>query len=88
MRWRVELIHLHRVRILRRGLCLGRLGRPLLTCRFRLLLLLDSRGDRFAEGRVFQVHRRHKGSRELLLSNEGMQFGLLRRPPLERVDGQ
>lgn len=74
---RVKLIHLHRVRVLRRALCLRRLRRPLLACRFGLLLLLNARWHRFAERRVFQIHRRHKWPRKLLLGNEGVKLGLL-----------
>lgn len=84
MRRGVVLIHLHVVRSLR----MRRLCCPLLTGGLGLLLLLDTRCDSLVERRVLQVHRRHEGASELLLGDEWVQLGLLRRPSLKRVDRQ
>lgn len=85
---RMELVHLHRVSSLSRGVCMGRLRRSLFTCGFGLLLLLDSWRNGLVKRRIFQVHRRHERAGELLLRDEGMQFGLLRGPSLQWVDSQ
>lgn len=62
------------------------LSSPLFAGSFSLLLLLNTGSDGLVWRRIFQVHGRHKRTRELLLSDEGVQLGLLRRPALERVD--
>lgn len=67
---------------------MGRLRRSLFTCGFGLLLLLDSWRNGLVKRRIFQVHRRHERAGELLLRDEGMQFGLLRGPSLQWVDSQ
>lgn len=85
---RMEVVHLHRIGSLSRGLSMCRLRGPLLARSFCLLLLLDPWGNGLIQGRVLQVHGRHERPGELLLCNKRVQLGLLRRPSLERVNGQ
>jgi hypothetical protein len=67
------------------NLSLGRLCSLLAQC-LSLLLLLRAWGGRSVDGAGFEVHRRYKGSGELLLGYERVQFRLLGRPSLQRVD--
>lgn len=83
MRRGMILVHLHVVRRLRMRLCCAVLRGSL-----SLLLLLNARGDSLVERRVLQVHRWHEWSSELLLGDEWVQLGLLRRPSLKGIDSQ
>lgn len=74
---RMELVHLHRVGCLSRRVGMGSLSSSLLAGGFGLLLLLNPRWNGLVQRRILQVHGRHKGPGELLLRDEGMQFGLL-----------
>ena len=73
----------------------GRLGlhlcgvrglRTLFAERFGLLLLLNARSGRLAGWVRLGIGRRHERGGKLLLRDEWMKLGLLRRPSLERVD--
>lgn len=67
-------------------LCLCSLS-ALLGCCFCLLLLLNSGSNRLINDGGLEVNRRDEGLGELLLRDERVKFGLLRRPSLKRVNG-
>jgi hypothetical protein len=83
LRRSVELIHLRGIRILR----MRRLRCSLFAGRLGLLLLLNTRSGLVGR-RILEVHWRHEWPSEFLLGDERVQFRLLWRPPLQRVDRQ
>lgn len=84
------LVCLHRVRALLHGsLSLSLCCLSSLLAEFgSLLLLLCARCRCAVERARFKIHRWYEWTGVLLLSNEWVQLRLLRRPPLQRADGQ